>query len=368
MIKVLHVLSAVGSGGVETMLLNYYKRLDKNHVHFDLVAHSENSNIMARDFEKLGSHVFYITGQRVNIRKNQKELKKILLVGGYDVIHFHHGILSLGVRIAKRYSPQSKIIIHSHGSYEPSFVVRFLKFFLRIFIKKYGDYFCACSNAAARYAFGLKFVKRGKVVIIHNAIDVKRFQFSQQSRTRLEEEYGIKSNELCIGVVGRLSSPKNPFFTVELANELRKIDFKFRLLWIGEGELRGVIEKRIFQYDLKDNIVLCGVKKNVNEYYSVFDVFILPSMNEGLGIVAIEAQQNGVPVLVSDKVPREVVLTNNCKSLPLDLEIWRNEIISINTTKRHVVKDFEIGMLGYDIEKESVKLLNFYKTVSGNNH
>ena len=364
MIKVLHVLSAVGSGGVESMLLNYYKNIDRGQVVFDLVVHKENSNTLASDFENLGSHVFYITSQRNGVRKNQRELRDILSTRNYDIVHFHHGILSLGVKLVKKYSPESKTVVHSHGSYESNLVVRVFKLLLRKYVKRYGDYFCACSKKAGAYAFGDKFVELGKVAIIYNAIDLARFQFCQLNRMNIRQKYNISDDEVCVGVVGRMSKPKNPFFIVELANQLRKRDFKFKLIWVGDGELRKEVEKKMARCWLSEDVILTGVKKNINEYYSAFDVFVLPSKNEGLGIVAVEAQQNGVPVLISNKVPNEVIITDNCKSLPLDLKMWCNEIVTNIKIKKRIVKDWGIGERGYDIEKEGVKLLAFYNTIN----
>lgn len=144
MVKVLNVLSAVNGGGIESMLLNYYKHMNKKKVSFDFVAHKEHGRLLAGELESLGCKIFYITGQRENVKRNRKELKEVLLNNNYDVIHFHHGILSLGISVAKKYAPDSKIIVHGHTTFEPNFVIRTLKPLITHYVIKKADYYCAC--------------------------------------------------------------------------------------------------------------------------------------------------------------------------------------------------------------------------------
>ena len=364
MIKVLHVLSAVNGGGVEAMLLNYYKHIDRSQVSFDFVAHKENGNLLAPDFENLGGKIYYITSQRKSIRKNQKELKEILLKTKYDVIHFHHGVLSLGVGVAKKYSPESKIVVHSHSIYEEDLIARIFNCCLKRYVLKKSDYYCACGVMAAEHLFGKTAVRSENVYIINNAIETQKFVYNKQFRQSIRFDYRIENNEFVIGVVGRLTPVKNPFFILEIANELKKRAIKYKILWVGDGELKAEIEKKIKELKLDNFVVLAGLKKNVNEFYSAFDVFILPSNFEGLPVVAIEAQQNGCPVLLADTITNEVVISDNCKRLPLNAECWCNEIEKYCIGSKRIDNSAKIKERGFDINTEAEKLTNFYKKIT----
>ncbi len=360
MVKVLHVLSAVNGGGIESMLLTYYKRMDRDKVAFDLVAHKEHGTLLAKEFERLGSKIFYITGQRVSLKQNRKELKELLKNNQYDVIHFHHGILSLGVGIAKKYNPKAKIVVHSHSTYEPSKIVRLLKPLIKFYILRKADCYCACGIKAGEYLFGEKLVKSKKVYIINNAINTDKFKFSTEYRDAIRTKFQIQENELVVGVVARMNFSKNPEFIIELAKGLKIKGVKFKLLWVGDGELKQSIEEQVASNNLQDYVYFAGACKNANEFYSAFDVFILPSRYEGLGISAIESQQNGCPTLLSDKVPMEANISSNCETLPLDVERWVNMICSVNDTLKRQDNSKEIIEHGFDIDVESKKLTDFY--------
>lgn len=163
MIKVLHVLSAVNGGGIESMLLNYYKHMDREQVSFDLVAHKGKGDLLKKDFENLGCKVYFITSQRTSIRKNQKELGNILKSNEYDIIHFHHGLFSLGVRVVKKYATQSVSIVHSHAKKKERGIYKPAKSLLSRYIIRTADYYCACGVAAGKYLFGDRLVNEGKV-------------------------------------------------------------------------------------------------------------------------------------------------------------------------------------------------------------
>ena len=363
MIKVLHVVSAVGGGGIERMLLNYYKYMDRNEVSFDIVAHKENSKLLENDFVSLGANVFYITAQRTSIRKNRKELRELLQNNKYDVIHFHHGFTSLGIGVARKYAPEAKLIVHSHNARKEKGIRKIIKFFLSKYVIKKADYYCACGVEAGESLFGKNLVKRGMVNIVNNAIETEKFDFSENFRQTIRSLYNIKDDDFVIGMVGRMTPPKNPIFILRLIAEIKKTIPNVKLLWVGDGELRERVENKIKEHKIENEVILAGQQKNANEFYNAFDLFILPSLYEGFPVVAIECQRNGCPVLLSNNVPKEAVIAKNCKRLPLDINVWTKEIE--NTQKNHNRQNNSeiIKENGYDIKAEVHKLTEYYKKI-----
>lgn len=366
MVKVLHVLSAVNGGGVEAMLLNYYKNMDKNQVQFDFVAHKENGNLLTKDFEQLGCKVYFITSQRTSIKRNQKELKEVLLTKKYDVIHFHHGFSSFAIGMVRKLLPQSKIIVHSHSASGLSFPMKLLKPILRRNIMKNADYYCACGIMAGKYLYGEKCFKNGQVRIINNAIETERFLYNDQFNKEIKEKFNINESEKIIGTIGRFTNQKNPFFIVKIAKTLKKMNYKFKLIWVGDGPMKNLIKQVIEKDNLTEQVLLVGTQREVNKLYSAFDVFILPSKYEGLPVVSIEAQQNGCPILLSDTISSEAVLAENCKMLPLNLNIWCHEIINFFNNSARIDNTHIVREKGFDVREEACKLEDYYKMIAVN--
>ncbi len=364
MIKVLHILSALGGGGIENMLLNYYSNMQGKDIRFDLLAHKNHNRNLQQAFENLGARCFYITSQRESIRKNRKELKKFLSERSYDIIHFHHGIMSLGAGIAKKYAGNAKIIVHSHGTFEPNPAVRIFKPLIRRFIVKNSDFYFACGIAAGKYLFGKNF---NGFYIVKNAIDTEKFKYSEKFRGEIRSRFNIEKDKVIIGTVGRLSHAKNPEFIIELIKELknRKADFKF--LWIGGGELEDRIRAETEKEGLKDIVISPGSVTDVYKYYSAMDIFILPSRYEGVGIAAVEAQQNGMPVFLSKNISAEASIAPSCVALPLDVCVWADKIYSAvkeGKFERGDYTDF-IKQAGYDIKSAADDLAELYAEIIG---
>lgn len=363
MIKVLHVLSAVNIGGIENMLFNYYRHFDKDRVSFDFCAHKTWGGALGERLQKLGCKVFYITSQRQSISKNQRDLAEILQNNHYHVIHFHHGLFSLGVKTAKKYAPQAKIIVHSHSAKKLGFPIELIKPSLRRRVIRYADYYCACGLLAAKACFGKTLVKKGLVRIIPNAIEVDSCLFDANERQKVREQYLIKDDEKVVGIVGRMTTPKNPFFIVKVVQRLSEICNTFRVLWVGDGELYNRVKAFAKERGVADKIIFVGGVENAKCFYSAFDVFILPSLYEGFPVVAIEAQCNGVPTILSEKITREAALSSACRFVVLDEKQWCNAIFeSLKSFDRSNAFDFQT--CGFDVRIEAKKLMAFYEEIA----
>lgn len=214
----------------------------------------------------------------------------------------------------------------------------------------------ACGIGAARFLYG----NEKKAKIINNAINPKVFAFNENIREKKRKELNISDDKIIIGNVGRFTEQKNHEFILDLFKELSKDNDKYELLLIGTGELEDSIKDKVKKYKLNDKVKFLGTRNDVNELMQAFDLFILPSLFEGLPVVGVEAQCAGLKCFVSNTIHDEIKVTDNIKFLPLDIDLWKKEINKVKDFKRED-KSNEISKHGFDIKIESNKLDSIYK-------
>ena len=216
----------------------------------------------------------------------------------------------------------------------------------------------ACSEEAGRWIFG-----RHKFIVLHNAIDTERFQFLVDARTRIRREIGV-TDEIVVGFVGRLMEQKNVIRLLDIFHEITKINEKAVLVVIGDGPLSQKMENRIKELSLERNVRRLGIRNDVNEIYSAMDVFLLPSLYEGLPVVLVEAQATGLPCVISNKVPRiDIDGLTEIIELEKDNAYWAERILSeasIYSINSRRSRKKEVESVGYDIDKEAKRLQDFY--------
>lgn len=312
-------------GGIESFFFNYLKFKKNKNLQFDFVPENK---ILARknDFENLGCKVYDICNWRKHPLKYKKSIEQILKSQKYDMIYFNclsaYNIIPL--KIAKRNGIKVRIV-HSHNSSAPKnilkFVIHFInkKCLLKLSTKRF-----ACSNIAGKWMYG-----KGSFTVIPNAIDAKKFRFNEKVRIRVRNELGITDDSFVIGFVGRLTYQKNPLFLIDIFKELNSIDKKNILIIVGDGDLNDKVQRNIKRFSLEDKVLFLGSRNDISDLMQAFDLFLLPSRFEGLGIVLLEAQFSGLPCIVSDKVPKEANISNSIQyfSLKKDASKWANKII-----------------------------------------
>ena len=261
-------------------------------------------------------------------------------------------------------------IAHSHSTSNPKeWKKNLLKNILRPFSKKYANVYFACSELAGRYLFGNKTFDEGKVVIINNAIDIEKFRYNEETRKSKRNEIAqrypntkINDDTLIIGNIGRMVASKNQTFLIDIFNEIHKKNENSVLLLIGQGPLQNEIKDKVNKLGLTNSVKFIGQVTNANDYYNAMDVFVLPSLYEGLGMVLIEAQANELPCIASTEVPKEASVSNQVEFISLKEENkkWADNILRKNRKDCKFVytKDYE----KYDIKKESKKIEKNYHT------
>lgn len=332
-IKVAHVIGMAINGGTESLWINYYKNINRDLIQFDFLVESESKLINKKEIEKLGGNVIIIPSYK-NVFKYMRTLKKIFKKNKYDIVHSNMNALSVfPLRAAKKAGIKIRIA-HSHStSNKLEWKKNIIKNLLRLFSKKYATHYMACSERAGRWLFGNKTFDSGKVTIIKNAIDIDKFKFNHQLRKNIRSEYFVSDDEILIGNIGRMMPQKNQLFLLDVFSKFHSFNQKSKLMIVNDGPLLEKLKTKVESLRLKDSVIFVGPKTNISDFYSAFDVFTLPSLYEGLGIVLIEAQANGLNCLASQNVPHEVDVTGNVLFLDLDIEKWFSELKKISTSR-----------------------------------
>ena len=357
-IRVAQIIGKWVGGGVEVVIMNYYRHIDRSKIQFDFICDSDSTNIPYEEIKQLGGKVIIIPSYK-KIFKYSKELIKILKENKYDIVHSNINTLSVfSLRCAKKAGVKVRIA-HSHStSNKKEWKRNIIKNILRPFSKVYSTNYFSCSELAGRWLFGNKTYNNGKVYVLNNAIDLEKFKYKKNVRKKIRKDLGIEENTIVIGNVGRFVTQKNHVFLINMFYEYHKRNPNSVLLLIGEGTLMTKIKDMVNSLNIYNSVLFLGQRNNTNEFYQAMDVFALPSLYEGLGMVLIEAQASGLPCVASDNVPIEASVSELVKYKKLDsIDNWCNAIDMCSKIPR-VCKD--ISNSGYDIKTESRKLEKVY--------
>ncbi|ALS37355.1 glycosyltransferase involved in cell wall biosynthesis [Enterococcus rotai] len=345
-------------GGVETYMFNYYNHLDLSKIQVDFVT-MYPTMYFEKEVEAKGAKVYHVTEVKKNPQKFISEVKTILSDEQYDIVHVN--MLSaaniLPVTIAKKMGVK-KIFVHSHNANTPNGLLRkaMHQWNKRKIVRLATDYL-ACSKKAGTWLFGEELADQ--IIIIPNGVEIEQYKFDAQIRTEVRKELGLAEDQLVIGHVGAFREQKNHDFLIDIFATLHKKNPDAVLVLVGQGELQAKIQSKVTQLHLENNIKFLGVRQDSNRIYQAMDIFVLPSLFEGLPVVGVEAQAAGLPLIISDQVTRELAITENCQFLPIDdPEKWAEAILATKIANRDISEDFSKN--GYDINIASKSLNNLY--------
>ncbi len=354
-IRVAQIIGKWLGGGVESVVMNYYRHIDRSKIQFDFICDEDSTNIPYEEIEKLGGKVILIPPYQ-KIFKYHKELKKILKEGNYKIVHSHINTLSVFSLFAAKCAGVPVRIAHSHSTTNKQEKKKNLvKQVLRPFSKVFATDYMACTEHAGRWLFGNKEYDNGNVYLLNNAIDLDKFKYDEKLRKEKRKELNIKEDTLVIGHVGRFVEQKNHRFLIDIFNEVHKQNKNSILLLIGQGPLMEEMKEKVDSLGISDSVKFLGQREDVSELYNAMDLFLFPSLYEGLGMVLIEAQANGLPCIASTEVPKIADISNNVQFYNLNdsIDIW---------LKNYDIKRFKFIQKNciYDIKKEAEKLENIY--------
>lgn len=366
-IRVAQIIGKWLGGGVESVVMNYYRNIDRNKIQFDFICDNDSTNIPYAEIESLGGKVILISPYQ-KVIKYHKELKRVLKDGNYKIVHSHINTLSVFSLFAAKCAGVPVRIAHSHSTTNKKEKSKnLMKQLLRQFSKVFAtDYMC-CSELAGRWLFGDKEYDKGNVYLLNNAIDLDKFKYDEVVRKEKRKELNIDDDTLVIGHVGRFVEQKNHRFLIDIFNEVHKQNENSILLLVGQGPLMEKIKEKVKSLGIEDCVKFLGQRNDINELYQVMDLFLFPSLYEGLGMVAVEAQVSGLPCVVATEIPEIAKVTEKITFINLEnkIEIWTEIIFKYlkNINRKNI--NFTNGIKKYDIIKETTKLekkyLNSYK-------
>lgn len=368
-IRVLQVISKPQIGGVETMLMNVYRNIDRSKVQFDFTSHDIDYGGYYDEIHKLGGKVINIKPIReIGVINYIKQIKRVVKENKYTVVHSHISINNAFVLLGAKLGGAKIRISHAHttttekpNTLKYNIVTSIMKQINKMVATKY----CACGKLAGEFLYGKKNVQKGKVQIINNAINIDRFKEYYGKKESIKKKYNIPSNVKTVGHIGRFDGPvKNHKFIIKIAEKLKEEnrlkDYLFIL--VGNGENIEKYKKEVKEKELTDNIIFFGISNNIPEVMQLFDVFVLPSLYEGLPVVSVEAQAAGIRSVVSDKVTREIDLGIGLVDFAgindEDIDDWIKLLNKEEIKLDYEVIENSLKKNGFDI---SVSVKSFYK-------
>lgn len=368
MIRVLHSVSNMDRAGIETMLMNYYRHMDKEKIQFDFLCNKTKPGAYDQEINSMGGRIFHTPGLNpIKYLTYLDYMKKLFKkYPEYNILEAHNGALGVYSLYAAKVNNISNRIFHAHGASISKDWKLPLKLLCKRKIKNNINYRFSCSVSAAKCYFGQKVVIKGEYELIPNAIDVEKFLFNKSSRSYIRNKYGLNDKHV-IGHVGRFMKQKNHKFLIKVFSEYVKLDDKAILVLLGDGELMDSIKSKVKKIGLSNKVMFIGNVANVNEWYSAFDLFVLPSIWEGLPVVGVEAQASDLPCIFSNNITKEIKITDKVKFLSLNtnLENWINAFkLGLDLIDRKDNSDL-LRNRNYDIKIEAKKLQNRYLEMAG---
>lgn len=355
-IRVAHIVGKMVGGGVEAVVMNYYRHIDRSQVQFDFIIDSDSTVVPEDEIRDLGGRLFEVPPYQ-HLREYQKSLGILFEHNQWRIVHSHINTLSVfPLRIAKKAGIPVRIA-HSHATMGKGETKRnLMKLALRPFANVYPTDRVACSSYAGKWLFG----ENAPFTVIPNAVNVAKFRFSEVARNEMRSAWGADDNCCVIGNLGRLETTKNQSFLIDVFARLHAEHPASLLVIAGCGSLRGELERQAHELGVSDCVRFFGQVDDVSDLYQGMDVFSLPSLYEGFGMALLEAQVSGVPCVVSNRVSSEVVLSEKCKIVPLEdgTDSWANAIWSqYSSCSDRVVRPEVFDR--FDIE-DAAKSLGFF--------
>lgn len=356
MIKILQIMSSVNvNSGIANVIMNYFRSIDRTKYHFDFLVFGKASTSFCDEINSLGGEVYYFTKPGLKTYfQSKKEIEEFFKKNKYDIIHCNEILIAKMVfKIVKKYN-SSICVSHAHNSKLSDYGgIKELRNKILVSGLAKKSYACiACSEQAAICAFGKKILNDKKLYVMMNAIDVAKYRYSESGRKKIREEFGIKG-EYVLCNVGRLSGQKNQLFLIDVVKRLKEEGVQVKLILAGDGELKEVIKSKIIEENLSNEIILAGIRKDVADILSASDLFVFPSLFEGLGLALVEAQATGLKSIANKQLPKEVFIADNVIGLDIDdVTCW------IKAIKKLVADKYDRRKIALTIQESRFNISN----------
>ena len=346
-------------GGAETVLVNYYKNLDRNAVQFDYLIVSNQNDFYCDEVTNLGATIYRIDPNR-KYANGLSIFKKLRKSNIYSAIEIHtenaHSVIWVFLAFLAGFK---KVVVHSHSTNNQKKIQHGI---CRPFLNLFPIIRFSCGKLATRFMFGKR-----KALVVNNAIDLDAFAFNPTLRAKIRTDLNI-SEKFVIGHVGRFIELKNHTLMFQICDQLKKRNIDVSLLLLGDGELFQAKKKEAKEMGIENDVLFLGNVRNVKDYLNAMDLFILPSYYEGFPTVAVEAQASGLKCILSDSITRDINLTDSVEFLSISAgaDVWAEKIVSLMSSER--LNTYErLSDKGFNIKKEARKMEKIYLTIGDNN-
>lgn len=318
--KIIYYNSTLLKGGTDTYMLEVVRNIDKTKFQIDIIIKDGNvvDEFMLNELKTLNSKVYLAKGsfiKRMLFLRNFFKSHK----NEYDVCHINATSQGTGIisYFARKNGKIKKIIFHSHMGGNDNKKTIIDKIGTKLLFK-YSTHFATCSNLASEFMFGSKFANPENIFKLNNSVDIKKFKFNQDIRNKIRSELNLNEDDFVILHIGRFATQKNHKRLLEIFSAVLDKNKRSKLLLIGAGDLLEQTQKYAKELNIDNNVVFLGLKNNVNDYMQASDCFVMPSIHEGLPIVAIEAQCSGLPCILSSNISNETKLADYVQFLSLE--------------------------------------------------
>lgn len=350
-IKILQIVPSLSmANGVAACICNYFINMDKTNFEFTFATLNDRDHGRYKMIEDNGGKIVELY-RNCNVFQYIKKIDDFFKNNKFDIVHCN--VANTGViflYFAKKYNVKVRIL-HSHATSSADKLFKKIRNnIISVFTKKFANEYFACSEAAGKAMFGRK-----EYFVLNNCVDYQKFKYDEILRKKLRKKYNVE-NDFVIGNIGRLCNQKNQKFLIELLTKLTNC----KLMIIGNGPLENYLKEYAYKMNVQDRIIFTGSISNTNEIYNVFDVFALPSIYEGLPVVGVEAQANGLPCTFSENITKEVKINENVKFLKLDIDEWQTNILNIGRISE---LENKFAFSKFNVMEEAKKLENKYKGV-----
>ena len=360
---------SMDNGGISAFMMNYYRHIDRKKFQIDFVVHGFEEGIHDSEILGMGGRIYHIPVKSKDLLGNLGALYKIFRTRRYRIVHAHMDAMNIVVLWMAKICGIPVRISHSHNT-EHLLKKGTLHYWIseqaKKRIRRYATQLCACSDLAGEWLYG----KSGDYKVIKNAIPIEKYAYSEKLRDEVRSAYQIRDDEIVLGNVGRFHEQKNHAFLIEVFRALKRQDSYgnlLKLMLIGDGSLQDEIKEQVKAYGMESDVLFLGNQDEPGKFYSAMDIYMMPSLFEGLGIAVVEAQANGLRCFLSSNIPREVDCTDRIEFLELDCGKWTEavsrmiELGDYRRTAESTAKSFEqVRAHGYDIRQAARELEEYY--------
>ena len=358
MIRVLHYGMSPNLGGIETYLLNLARTIDPTRFHFDFL-YTDLGQLPVFASELPDSKFYGVTPRRKSPRRNRQDLDRLFADEQFDILHFHANTASYVAPVKAAIRHEIPVICHSHSSgASRSRLTRLLHRWHRATLPWNRISRVAVSVDAGRWMFG----EPASFEVIPNGIDTEEFMFQPEARDTVRASWGAAPGSLVVGQVGAFLPAKNHTFTLEVFAQVQRHRTDAILVLVGDGPERPAIRRRVDALGLTQSVRFLGRRTDVAAVMAGMDLLVMPSLHEGFGLVALEAQASGLPCLLSDAIPPEVVVSSTCRQLPLaaPAQAWAEQLVASAGVDRALGLE-TVRASGYSVEANAAAIASIYR-------